>query len=113
MEDNLIELLSTFGYPVYRQGTFPKDKEYPSNFFTYWNNDSEDHAHYDNNEYGTTWEFAVNFYSNNVSNTYSVLAEAKKLLKQNGWIAPGRGYDVMSDEPTHTGRGIEVYYLEF
>lgn len=113
MEDNLIELLSTFGFPIYRQGTFPQDESYPSDFFTFWNSETEDHAFYDNNEYGTVWTFNVNFYSNNVENTYSFLAEAKKLLKKNGWIAPGKGYDVASDEPSHTGRGIEIYYLEF
>ena len=52
MEDNLIEILSTFAYPVIRQGSLSDDEAYPENFFTFWNNDSSDHAHYDNIEYG-------------------------------------------------------------
>lgn len=112
MEDKLIEILSTFGYPIYRQGSFADNDEYPNNFFTFWNNDSPDHAHYDNSEYGIVWDFDVNFYSIDPALTYSVLADARIKLKQEKWIIPGKGYDVATDEPTHTGRGIRAYFLE-
>lgn len=112
MEDKLIELLETFGYPVYRQGSLSNDATYPDSFFTFWNNQSPDHAFYDNTEYGTEWDFDVNFYSNDPDLTYSKLLEAKALLKQNGWVVPGKGHDVMSDEPSHTGRGISALFLE-
>ena len=81
-------------------------------FFTFWNSDAPDHSYYDNRSYGTAWAFMVNFYSIDPELTYSVPEAARDLLKENGWIVPGRGYDVYSDEPTHTGRGITVYYLE-
>lgn len=113
MEDELIEILETFGYPVVRQGSLGPDEEYPDSFFTFWNNDSPDHAHYDNAEYGTEWDFDVNFYSTDPEKTYQVLADARIKLKQNKWIIPGKGYDVASDEVTHTGRGMRVFYLEF
>lgn len=113
MEDKLIEILETFGYPVVRQGSLGPDEEYPDSFFTFWNNDSPDHAHYDNAEYGTEWDFDVNFYSIDPEKTYQVLADARIKLKQNKWIIPGKGYDVASDEVTHTGRGMRVFYLEF
>lgn len=112
MEDNLIELLLTFGYPVIRQGSIAEGDKYPNSFFTFWNNDSPDHSHYDNTDYGTAWMFDVNFYSNDPSLTYSVLAAARIKLKQNNWIIPGKGYDVLSDEATHTGRGMEAYFLD-
>lgn len=112
MEDKLIELLETFGYPVYRQGSLSNDATYPDSFFTFWNNQSPDHAFYDNTEYGTEWDFDVNFYSNDPDLTYSKLFEAKTLLKQNGWVVPGKGHDVMSDEPSHSGRGISALFLE-
>lgn len=111
MEDKLIELLESFGYGVYRQGSFTEDDPYPDSFFTFWNPDSPDHAHYDNKDYKTDWTFDVNFYSNDPEKTYSVLSEARILLKQNNWIVPSKGYDVMSDENTHTGRGMQVFYL--
>lgn len=113
MEDKLIEILETFSYPVIRQGSLGPDEEYPDSFFTFWNNDSPDHAHYDNAEYGTEWDFDVNFYSTDPEKTYKVLADARIKLKQNKWIVPGKGYDVASDEVTHTGRGMRVFYLEF
>ena len=112
MEDELITILSTFGYPVRRQGSLSDEEAYPDDFFTYWNDDSEDHAHYDNSEYGTSWNFRVYFYSIDPDRTYSKLLEAKAALKKAGWIVSGKGYDVMSDEPTHTGRAIDAQYLE-
>lgn len=112
MEDNLLEILSSFGYPVYRQGSMSNDEKYPETFFTFWNTDSPDHAHYDDCNYGTSWEFDVNVYSSNPSLTYSVLADARAALKQAGWIIPGKGYDVASDEATHTGRGMNALYLQ-
>lgn len=113
MEDNLIQILETLGYPVIRQGSLSPDEEYPDSFFTFWNNDSPDHAHYDNAEYGTEWDFDVNFYSTDPEKTYKVLADARIKLKQNKWIIPGKGYDVASDEVTHTGRGMRAFYLQF
>lgn len=112
MEDNLIMILEEFGYPVYRQGSLTEDTKYPATFITFWNSDSADHAHYDNDEYGTVWNFDVYVYSNNPALTYSLLDNIKTQLKRNKWIVSGRGYDVTSDEPTHTGRGLNVNYLE-
>ena len=113
MEDNLIQILESLGYPVYRQGSMSDEDTYPETFFTFWNNESLDHAHYDNSEYGTDWNFDVNVYSSDPSLTYSVLNEARALLKAAGWIISGKGYDIASDEATHTGRGMNAQYLEF
>lgn len=106
MEDELIELLKTFGFPVRRQGSLAVKEKYPDHFFTFWNNDSDDTAHYDNKRAGYYVEFDIFFYSKNPAKTYEVLRSAQALLIENGWICPGDGFDVVSDEPTHTGRGI-------
>lgn len=111
MEDRLIELLSTYGYPVIRQGSLSEDEPYPDNFFTFWNNDSYDGAHYDNEAVSTAYDYDVNFYSNSPANTYDVLRKAITLLKTNGFIISGDGYDVASDEDSHTGRGVRALYL--
>ena len=112
MEDNLIQILETLGFPVFRQGSMSDEEVYPSTFLTFWNNNSPNHAHYNNNEYGTDWDFNIFVYSNDPSKTYSVLLEARNALKEAGWITPSKGFDVASDEATHTGRGLEVFYLE-
>lgn len=112
MEDILIELLSTFDYPVIRQGSLAPSEKYPDTFFTFWNNDTSEHSAYDNETSSETTDFDVNVYSNNVNNTYNLLTSAINLLKNNGWTIYDRGHDVYSDEITHTGRGIGVIYLK-
>lgn len=111
MEDILIEILSSFGYPVCRQGSFNEDDKYPDSFFTFWNTFSPEHAHYDDKDYLAEWEYDVNFYSVDPELTYSVLADARILLKQNKWIVPSRGYDLYSDRESHTGRGMQAIFL--
>lgn len=110
MEDLLIEILESFGYPVRLQGSLLEDEPYPDHFFTFWNNDSAGHF-YDNDETHTTYDYSVNVYSIDPERVYSLLREAKKKLKQNNFIVSGDGYGVPSDEPTHDGRGIRVQYL--
>lgn len=112
MVDELIEILEEIGYPVYRQGSLSDTQEYPDHFFTFWNTGSPDHASYDNKKYGTSWDFSIYFYSVDPDKTYDVLATAQMSLKRNGWIVTSMGYDVESDVETHTGRGVDVQFLE-
>ena len=112
MEDKLIEILETLGYPVYLQGSLLDDQAYPDHFFTFWNDSADGNSFYDNNEGAIVWAYSLNFYSIDPTLTNSKLLEAKTLLKSAGWVVSGAGYSVMSDEPTHTGRGITVLYRE-
>lgn len=107
MEDLLIDVLSTFGYPVILQGSMLPDEPYPDHFFTFWNNDSYSN-YYDNTASHTIYDYDVNFYSIDPEAVYSKLREAKLKLKEAGFIVVGDGYAVGSDEPTHDGRGINV-----
>lgn len=113
MEDFLIEILYSFGFPVRRQGSFLENEPYPDSFFTFWSNSADAESIYDNRENAILYEYDVNFYSTDVEKVYGILREAKKKLKQNGFEAWGDGYDVASDEGTHFGRGINVSYLKF
>lgn len=112
MEDLLIQILSEFGYPVFRQGSLTENEAYPDSFFTFWNNSSYDGSHYDNEAISTVWDFDVNFYSTDPEKTYSLLEEVRVRLKRKKFIISGKGYDVASDEATHTGRGMNVLFLE-
>lgn len=112
MEDELIRLLESFNYPVIRQGSLGPDDAYPDTFFTFWNNDEEGQSFYDNETVLAFYNFDVNCYSTDPDTTYNLLKQARNLLKQNGWIIETRGYDVPSDEITHTGRGMEVTFLK-
>ena len=105
-------LTNEFGCPVILQGSMSDDDEYPDSFFTFFNNSTTSEAFYDNKETETVWDFDLNFYSNNPDLVNSILLEAKTALKAQGFIIGGKGYDVLSDEPTHTGRGINVLFVE-
>lgn len=112
MKDKLITLLESLKYPVYLQGSLDPDKEYPDAFFTFWNSATLDRAHYDNKVIEWVWEFDVNFYATDPALVNTILWQAGELLKQNGFIVPGKGFDLPSDEITHTGRGIEALIIE-
>ena len=62
MEDidkELIKVLSGLGYPVYRQGSMSDSDDYPDTFFTFWNYETPDHSHYDNEAYGAEWSYNI------------------------------------------------------
>lgn len=111
IDENLIELLGTFGYPVLRQGSMTYDQKYPDTFFTFWNNIQVEHSAYDNNTSNITYDFDVNVYSNDTEKVFELLESARNLLKSNNWIIEEMGYDVASDEITHIGKGMRVIYL--
>lgn len=108
----LIQTLSTFNYPVILHGSLSDEDEFPASFFTFFNNDTADDNFYDNSETETIWDFDLNFYSIDPALVNSVLVEAKPLLKAAGFIVDGKGYDVLSNNPTHTGRAINIQYIE-
>lgn len=112
MDENLINLLESFGYPVMRQGSLPEDQAYPDTFFTFWNSEEIEHSAYDNDTSNINYNFDVNIYSTDIDLCISLLEQARTLLKANNWIIGTRGYDLASDEITHVGKGMQVYFLE-
>jgi hypothetical protein len=108
----LIDTISSFNYPVYQQGSLSDSDDYPDSFFTFFNNSTNDDAFFDNQETRTIWDFDLNIYSIDPAVVNGTLLEAKPLLKAAGFIVDGAGYDVLSDEETHTGRGINVIYIQ-
>lgn len=108
----LIDALETFGHPVRLQGSISSDEEYPDSFFTFWNNSTISNAFFDNENTKTIWDFDLNFYSSDVTKVNDILPEVKKLLEKKGFIVGGKGYDVLSDEPSHTGRGVNLIFIE-
>ncbi|MBO7436892.1 MAG: hypothetical protein J6T97_03630 [Bacteroidaceae bacterium] len=112
IKDLLIATLSTFGYPVFLQGSLNEDDAYPDSFFTFWNNASDDLSHYDNAPIAYEWDFDVNFYSIDPDLTNTALLEAKTALQGVGFVIQGKGHDLPTDVITHTGRGMSVSYRE-
>ena len=112
MEDLLISTLEALGYPVRKQGSLLPDEPYPNHFFTFWNDSADGSSYYSNTETAIIWQYSLNFYSSDPNMVTTKLLEAKSLLKALGWVVNGAGYDVASDEPTHTGRGITILYRQ-
>lgn len=112
MEELLLNTLKPLGYPVRRQGSLGMEEEYPESFFTFWNNETEGDGFFDNKETRIIWDYDLNFYSTDAALIYSVMKTAKELLEREGFQVGGLGHDVASDEPTHTGRGINITYLQ-
>lgn len=112
MKTLLIETLKALGYPVYLQGTFAENEEYPETFITFFTLSGDDASHYDNEPSGTAWRYQVIVYSSDPLKVASVAQETHTRLKAAGFIPLGRGRDILSDEPTHTGVAMEFYYLE-
>lgn len=112
MEDLIISTLSVLGYPVFLQGSLLDNQPYPDSFFTFWNDAADAQSFHDDEESTVMWEYSINFYSTDPLKVNSALLDAKKLLRQQDFAIAGAGYDVASDEPTHTGRGISAKYLQ-
>lgn len=113
MDKELIAILATFKVPVLRQGSMASDAKYPKTFITFWNNSSNAHAHYDNEEFGVIWDYNIFVYSSDINTTYDLLEQIRAALKNAGWIPASHGFDAASDYATHTGRGLEVVFMAF
>lgn len=112
IKQHLIDTLAVLPFDVFLQGTIAEGENYPEGFFTFWNDDVEPIKHYDNTEEAFAWTFTVIFYSSSPELVNTVPFEAINLLKKAGFIPQGKGMDIPSDEPTHTGRALEVVYIE-
>lgn len=112
MKRKLIEILSRFGYPVYLHGTIAADEAYPDTFITFQVTEADDGSHYDDRPANWIWDFEVFLYSNDPETVNSKPDEIRRALAAEGFIPRGKGWDIPSDEPTHTGWAQEYYYIE-
>ena len=113
MKETLISLITNkFQEPIMLQGSLDPQTAYPDSFWTFWNRETDGAAFYDNDARSFVWSFDVFYYSTDPSLVNTRLQQLRTLLKANGWIVQGVGYDAASDEVTHTGRGITVLYIE-
>lgn len=110
MKQKLIDLLSTFGYPVSLQGSYEEGSELPEHFFTFWNYDT-DLKFYSNNVNKKIWYFNVYFYSTDPSLVNEVIERVGKLLRQNDFQVEG-DYDINSGVKSYTAREIDISYIE-
>lgn len=112
MKELLINTINGVGYDPYLQGTMPVDEPYPDSFVTFFTTDSSDQDFFDNDSSGTLWQYTVIFYTNNPALMSTTPREIYTAMKSAGFVPQGKGRDIPSDEPTHTGWAMEFNYLE-
>lgn len=112
IKNDLVALLESLGYPAFLQGSLNPDDQYPESFFTFWNFSTPESAFYDDAANRAVWGFWIYFYSVDPLLVEQVPEQARKLLKQNGWILAGKPNDISVDRPTHTGVIITAYKFE-
>lgn len=112
MKNKLYSTLQELGYPVYLQGAMLENEPYPDAFITFYTLDTESAADFDNESALTAWQFQVTFYSNSPAAIPVVFRSIRANLKQAGFIPVGKGRDLPSDQPTHTGWTCDFYILE-
>lgn len=112
MKQRLIELLETFGYPVYLQGSIAAPEAYPAHFFTFWVHSAPESSHYDNAAHRCVWGIWVYFYSTDPMLVLEIPERARQKLKADGFVIEGKAADVRVDTPTHTGAMLSVYAIE-
>lgn len=110
MKQFLYNTLAALGFPVYLQGSAPEI--YPDSFITYWTINTPAAAEFDNALMLTEWQFYIYFYSTDPALVQSVPAQMRSALKAAGFIPQGKGRDLLSDEPTHTGWVQEFTFFE-
>ena len=112
-KDLLIQTLNTIQPCVKLQGTYQEGEAYPNTFITFWTVDVPELQHHDDDVSSWEWNFQVMNYS---TNPETVEAQAEKIrteLKAAGFIPQGKGHDLLSDEPTHTGWAQDFKFIEY
>lgn len=97
---------------VYLQGSLNPDVIYPQKFITFFTSSTNDISHFDNNVSAVEWDISVMFYSNNPAEIDTIPAQIRSALKNAGFIPQGKGNDIFSDVPTHTGWAMDFLYRE-
>lgn len=113
MKNKLINALEQFGFPVFLQGTLNPAEAYPKTFITFWTNSTDDNAHFDNKTVSYDWAFSVILYSDDPEIVNTKPDEIRAVLKAAGFIPQGKGFDVPSGEPTHTGWAMDFVITEY
>lgn len=113
MKQKLIKTLSAFGYPVHLQGTLNPEEAYPHTFITFFVDSTDDNGHFENKTNSIDWSFSVILYSDDPEIVNTKPNEIRAALKAAGFIPQGKGNDIMSDEPTHTGWAMDFVITEY
>lgn len=117
MKQKLIAALVKCGFiegeTLVLQGTLDPAQPYPDDFVTIWTDYTADNSHFDNVVNSVDWNFTVIYYSNDPEKIATKPIEIIAALRAAGFVPQGKGQDIPSDEPTHTGWAMEFIGVEY
>ena len=99
----LFTLFDEIGLPYFRQGSM-SDADYQPEFFTYWNIDTPQDAHYENELHRYNEYVQIGFYTNNAENIYSIMNDFIERAKAKGFIIAALPQDAPADKDNYFGR---------
>lgn len=102
----LFELFDEIGLPYFRQGSM-SDEDYQPSFFTFWNVDTPQDAHYDNELHRFNEYVQIGFYTNDASKIYSQLdvnGTFYNKAKEKGFVIAALPQDAPADKENYFGR---------
>lgn len=117
MKRKLIDTLTACGFvegqTLFLHGTMNPEEAYPETFVTFFADSTENNGFFDNKTKAVDWTFSVILYSENPATVNTRPDEIRAALKVAGFIPQGKGNDIMSDEPTHTGWTMDFVITEY
>lgn len=99
----LFELFEEIGLPYFRQGSM-SDEDYQPSFFTFWNIDTPQDAHYDNELHRFNEYVQVGFYTNDAGKIYSVMDDFVERARLKGFTIAALPQDADSGKDNYFGR---------
>lgn len=112
MKSKLLEALQPLGVTALLQGTLLENEPIPADFVTFWTADSSSAADFDNKSALTAWEYQICCYSSSPLRLEQLAKSVRNALLSAGFIPQGKGRDLPSDLPDHTGWVCDYLYLE-
>lgn len=99
----LFELFEEIGLPYFRQGSL-SDEDYAPSFFTFWNVDTPQDSHYDNELHRFNEYVQVGFYTSDANLIYSQMDNFIERAKEKGFTIAGLPQDADADKKDYFGR---------
>lgn len=108
---DIVKDLNPLGLKVYQQGTVPK-QEIPQSYITVWNGSSIDNLNADNTTKYVEYDFTVIYYTTDLGSLYTQTEAIISLLKANGYVIDGHGFDIESGVEEYSARCVEVTKID-
>ena len=106
----LFTLFDEIGLPYFRQGSM-SDADYQPSFFTFWNVDTPQDSHYDNELSRYNLYVLVGFYTNDAEKIYSVMNDFIERAKAKGFVIAALPQDAPADKDNYFGRVCYIRIL--